>query len=128
MDHILTNWHCVDNISSIMCIHSPDNFSDHVPVFFELNVSLPHVGSSDTISSHGNTSLHDKINWRIIDSASREAYKICVRASLPTLSDELQDCSTPGFKNMRDITSNFRNKLSTVLNSFEEDVASFSFL
>ena len=92
MDHVLTNCHCVDNTSSIMCIHSPDNFSDHVPVFFELNVSLPHVGSSDT------SSLHDKIDWHIIDSASLEAYKICVRASLPTLSDELQDCSTPDCK------------------------------
>ena len=29
---------------------------------------------------------------------------------------------------MRDITSNFHNKLNTVLNSIEEDVASFSFL
>ena len=35
-DHILTNCHIVDNISSIMCIHSHDNFSDHVPSFLSL--------------------------------------------------------------------------------------------
>ena len=81
-----------------MCIHFPDNFSDHVSVFFELNVSLPHVGNSDTTSSRGNTSLHDKIDWCKIDSASVEAYKIWVWASLSTLSDELQDCSTPDCK------------------------------
>ena len=67
-----------------MCIHSPDNFSDHVPVFIELSISLPHVGGSDTFSSRGNTSLHDDIDWHKIDSASIEAYKICVQASLPT--------------------------------------------
>ena len=97
-DHVLTNCHCVDNISSIMCIHSPDNFSDHVPVFFELSISLPHVGGCDTLGSHGNTILHDNIDWCKIDSTSIEAYRICVQASLPTLSNELQVCSTPDCK------------------------------
>ena len=50
-----------------MYIHSPDNFSDHVPVFFEPSISLPHVGSSDTLGSHGNTILHDNIDWHKID-------------------------------------------------------------
>ena len=76
LDHVLTNCHCVDNISSIMCVHSPDNFSDHVPVFFELKISLPQVGGSDTYSSRDDTSLHDNIDWCKIDSASIEAYKI----------------------------------------------------
>ena len=81
-----------------MCIHFPDNFSDHVPVLFELSISLPHVGGSDNFSSHGNTSLHDNIDWHKVDSVSIEAYKICVQTTLPTLSDELQDCSAPNCK------------------------------
>ena len=97
-DHILTNRHCVNEISSILCIHSPDNFSDHVPILFELGLFLPCVDCSDTISSDGNTSLHDNIDWLGIDCASIEAYKTFVQASLPTLSDEVLDCSTPDCK------------------------------
>ena len=73
-----------------MCIHSPDNFSDHVPVFLELSISLPQVGGSDTLGLYGNTILHDNSDWCKIDSTSIEAYKICFQASLPTLSNELQ--------------------------------------
>ena len=62
-----------------MCIHYPDNFPIMFLSFLNLTYPcLPHMGSSDTISLRGNTSLHDKINWRKIDSASIEAYKICV--------------------------------------------------
>ena len=96
--HILTNRHCVNEISSIMCIHSPDNFSDHVPILFELGFFLPNVGGPDVFSSDDNTSLHDNIDWLGLDSASIEAYKTCVQASLPTLSVELQECSTPDCK------------------------------
>ena len=61
-------------------------------------ISLPHVGGFDTFRSFSDTSLHDSIDWCKIDSASIEAYKLCVQASLPTLSDELQNCSTPDCK------------------------------
>ena len=41
-DHILTNSHCVSNISSVTCLHSLDNFSDHTPLFFSaLGISRP---------------------------------------------------------------------------------------
>ena len=50
-DHVLTNSHCVKDIFSIKCIHSPDNFSDHVPLYFELVMSVPHLDCCDTSSS-----------------------------------------------------------------------------
>ena len=31
-DHILTFNYCAGDISTVKCIHSPDNFSDHVPL------------------------------------------------------------------------------------------------
>ena len=58
-DHVLTNCHCINDISSIRCIHSPDNISDYVPLFFELVMSLPHLDRYDTSS---NTSLHSNID------------------------------------------------------------------
>ena len=39
-DHILSLNYCIDDILSVKCVHSPDNFSDHTPLSFVLNVNL----------------------------------------------------------------------------------------
>ena len=77
-----------------MCIHSPDNFSDHVPVFFELSIFLPR----GTLLVHMVILSFMTILTGIKLTTSIEAYKICVQASLPTLSNELHVCSTPDCK------------------------------
>ena len=30
-DHVLTLSHCINDITDVRCMHSPDNFSDHIP-------------------------------------------------------------------------------------------------
>ena len=63
------------------------------------------------------TGRHNRVFWQEIKRVKRS--KTAKRS---------QSSIVDGFTNMRDITNNFHNRLSTVLNSVEEDVASFSFL
>ena len=63
------------------------------------------------------TGRHNRVFWQEIKKGKRSK-----------TAKHSQSSIVDGFTNMRGITSNFHNKLSTVLNSIEEDVASFSFL
>ena len=39
-----------------------------------------------------------RVDWFRIDPASVEKYQFCLQASLPTLFDEMMDCSDPNCK------------------------------
>ena len=72
-----------------MCIHSPDNFSDHFAVFFSL--AYPYLMCAVlTLLVCMVILSFMTILTGIKLTTSIEPYKICVQASLPTLSNELQ--------------------------------------
>jgi hypothetical protein len=114
-DHVLTNCHFVKDISSIKCIHSADNFSDHVPLYFELVLSVPRLDYCDAISSNDNTYHQDNVNWSSIDPTSVERHRNTVQISLPTLSDELQNCSDPDCKSHQPAIDSACDKLLSCL-------------
>ena len=90
-DHVLTNCRYVKDISSIKCIHSPDNFSDHVPIRFEYAMSAPHLECCDTTSSIDKR--RDDIDWSRIDPPAVERYQSAVHTNLSHLFGQLQNCS-----------------------------------
>ena len=97
-DHILTFNYCAGDISIVKCIHSPDNFSDHVPISFNLCCNLQPISNTDIVSSYPNINGQSNFDWIKIDSMLIEAYQSYVEASLPIIPPDLLNCSTIGCK------------------------------
>ena len=97
-DHILTFNYCAGDISTVKCIHSPDNFSDHVPISFNLCCNLQPISNTDIASSYPNINAQSNFDWIKIDSMLIEAYQSYVEASLPIIPPDLLNCSTIGCK------------------------------
>ena len=93
-DHILTFNYCAGDISTVKCIHSPDNVSDHVPISFNLCCNLQPISNTDIASSYSNINAQSNFDWIKIDSMLIEAYQSYVGASLPIIPPDLLNCST----------------------------------
>ena len=113
-DHVLTNSHCVSNISSVTCLHSPDNFSDHVPLCFKLSVSVTHLECRDSLGLK-DSNHSDSVDWLRIDPISIERYQNHIQSCLPVLSDELLKCPHPNCKSHQSTIDSICEKFFLVL-------------
>ena len=72
LDHnIMISRHYTSMITDISCIHLADNFSDHLPLVFQLTLSQTISHSSVPSKSQGQSST---INWSTISEQNVEVY------------------------------------------------------
>ena len=93
-DHILTYSMLVTNVSTVSCV---DNFSDHLPLSFSLNLSFPPHGSpvSVTPESSAQDSQTPSVSWSRITPGHSDHYCQCVACNLPRKPSELLACCAP---------------------------------
>ena len=96
-DHILTYpYHSmlVSNVSTLSCV---DNFSDHLPLSFSLNLSFPPHCSpvSVTHDSSAQDSKTPSVSWFKITPSHNDQYCQCVACNLPQIPNELLACCAP---------------------------------
>ena len=92
LDHIMISRHYTSMITDVSCIHLADNFSDHLPLVFQLTLSQTISHSSVPSKSQGQSST---INWSTISEQNVEVYRHLVTSSLPHVPQDLIDCSDP---------------------------------
>ena len=96
-DHILTYpYHSmlVSNVSTLSCV---DNFSDHLPLSFSLNLSFPPHCSpvSVTHDSSAQDSKIPSVSWFKVTPSHNNQYCQCVACNLPQIPNELLACCAP---------------------------------
>ena len=104
-DHILTYSHISHMINNILCAENADNFSDHLPLFFQFVVShplsLPTLAPPSSIYS--NSTQHPShtptVNWDRVTDSDISAYCTYIRDQLPIISEGLLNCCDPGCTN-----------------------------
>lgn len=90
-DHILTYpYHSVlVTVSTLSCI---DNFSDHLPLSFSLNLTFP-LTHCPPVSVSPQSFAYD--SWSKITSDHIDHYYQCVASNLPQIPSELLACCAP---------------------------------
>ncbi len=93
-DHILTLQHDADIICGVHSVHSPSNFSDHVPLAFvlKLDASANDVPRRVTSIIVLFNSPFRGIDWSILNANHIEDYRQMIFHSLPSLSQDLLSC------------------------------------
>ena len=84
----------VSNVSTLSCV---DNFSDHLPLSFSLNLSFPSHCSpvSVTHDSSAQDSKTPSVSWFKITPGHNDQYCQCVACNLPQIPNELLACCAP---------------------------------
>ena len=96
-DHILTYPHHSMLVTNVSTLSSVDNFSDHLPLSFFLNLSFPHHCSpvSVTPESSAQVSKTPSVSWSKITPGQSDHYCQCVASNLPQIPCELLACCAP---------------------------------
>ena len=102
-DHILTLHYNVHLIQGVACIDSVDNFSDHLPLAFDLILQAPMSLPSVATASH-NGHLHSdslsngRVDWNKVSPDHSSDFCSFLDDPLPTLPDDLVACCDPKCK------------------------------
>ena len=96
-DHILTLSYHLHLISGITCSESVDNFSDHLPLFFNLVINDPTSPPNLDSRSNSGTNYVSKylVDWIKVTEADTNKYCDFIRDHIPVLSDSLLACCDP---------------------------------
>ena len=98
-DHIMTKSLYDHLLSNVASIDSAENFSDHLPISFSLNVSQTlHVGPPSVELGDNPPVMkppHDNINWNSLTDKNISAYCKGIRNSLPQVPSDVLNCCQP---------------------------------
>lgn len=93
-DHVLTLQHHSGIICDIHSVHSPCNFSDHVPLAFLLKLDAGVNGVSSSSTSKG-PNVHNApflIDWSALSAGDIENYRQTILHKMPSLAPHLLSC------------------------------------
>ena len=89
-DHVLTLSHHSQAIRDIRCWESVDNFSDHLPLEFSVNLDV--TGNSGFVPKSHNASLSPRTNWNKVTAADIEKYNLLIQNNLPCFNPLEFEC------------------------------------
>lgn len=114
-DHVLTSQYQARRITDIGCIYSADNFSDHLPLYFSLDLSVTTTPLESTPPS-GCSGL--KVDWPKVTAEDIDRYCNSLSASFPSISPQMVDCTDPNCQvHLEDIDSTCEQILSCLSSS-----------
>ena len=119
-DHVLTLSHCINAITDVRCIHSTNNFSDHIPLCFCLNLDAQVKYTAEPVDSM-NSKDTNVIDWNKVEAIHIDAYQNLVKSSLPHMSSDLLSCSSPGCQHHQLMIDTACEKLFSCLHSAAQD-------
>lgn len=95
-DHILTLSHTAHLVNNIACTDSVDNFSDHLPLSFNLTTNHPVTPNAPPCSQTSTSidSFHT-VDWDKVTDDESIRYCDYVRDQLPVIPDEIVSCCNP---------------------------------
>ena len=99
-DHILTLSHNASQIVGVACLDDVDNFSDHLPLVFNLVLQVPlaMLSSPRDTGSHSCPNTADRIDWHMVTSQQVHDFCCYLDMNLPTVPDDLVNCCDPNCK------------------------------
>ena len=106
-DHVLTFSHHSQAIRDIRCWESVDNFSDHLPLEFSVNLDV--TGNSGFVPKSHNASLSPCTNWNKVTAADIEKYNLLIQNNLPCFNPLVFECIKSDCTNhQKELESNSR--------------------
>ena len=96
-DHILTLRNNTSHIVGVACLDNVDNFSDHLPLVFNLVLQVPlaMLTSSRDAGSHFCPNTADRIDWHMVTSHQIHNFCCYLDTNLPSIPDDLVSCCNP---------------------------------
>ena len=99
-NHILTLQHNVHMIQGVKYFESVDNFSDHLPLAFELVLQTPLSLPSIVTSPHNGlcnsySPSSGRVDWNKITPAHSSNFCSFLDIHLPSISDDIVSCCDP---------------------------------
>ena len=98
-DHVLTLSCHSESVSNISCWHSADNFSDYIPLYFEISpYSDVHGTPPSSVPSSLSSRQYSTIDWNRITSSDTDFYCQSVLNHLPSIPSSLYICTDASCK------------------------------